>query len=169
MMPKLVKFLCAGVLMVGLAACSSGRVIESDHPNLVAAPDKVSMMLADAADRASIALETLAAVEQSRSPEVSVAPIENAPAELRRAVTVNWVGPIEPITQKMANRAGYAFQTIGTPPPVPLVVSVDVENMPVIDVMRSLGLQLGVRGDVRVDGRRRMVEIHYSPNTGVGG
>lgn len=152
-----------------LAACSSNQPIRGDHPNLVASPDKVSMMLADAADRASVALETLAAVEQARSPEVSVAPIEHAPPELRRAITVNWVGPVEPIALKLANRAGYAFQTIGTAPPVPLVVSIDVENTPVIDVLRSLGLQLGVRGDVRVDGRRKMVEIHYSPNTGVGG
>ncbi len=168
-MIRFVKFCCVGLLTLTLGACSSGAPIRSDHPNLVASPDKVSMMLADAADRASISLETLAAVEQARSPEVSVGPIDNAPIELRRAITVNWVGPVEPIAHKLASRAGYAFQSIGTPPPVPLVVSVDAENMPVIDVLRSLGLQLGVRGDVRVDGRRRMVEIHYSPNTGIGG
>lgn len=168
-MARLLNIVCTGFLALSLMACSSSQPIRSDHPNLVASPDKVSMMLADAADRASVALETLAAVEQARSPEVSVSPIEHAPTELRRAITVNWVGPVEPIAQKLANRAGYAFQTIGTQPPVPLVVSVNVENMPVIDVLRSVGLQLGVRGDIRVDGRRRMVEVHYSPNTGVGG
>ena len=171
-MPSMVKLISAMLLAVMLSSCSSsGRsgAIESDHANLVASPDKVSMMLAGAADRASVALETLAAVEQARSPEVSVAPIDDVPQELKRAITVNWVGPVEPIAQKLSSRAGYAFQTIGTAPPVPMVVSVDVENMPVIDVLRSLGLQLGARGDVRVDGRRRMVEIHYSPNTGIGG
>jgi len=161
--------LCSALALTALLAACAENPIRTDHPNLVASPDKVSMMLADAADRASVALETLAAVEQSRSPEVSVAPIDNVPMELRRAITVNWVGPVEPIAEKLANRAGYAFQSIGTPPPVPLVVSVDSENMPVIDVLRSLGLQLGVRGDIRVDGRRRMVEVHYSPNTGIGG
>ncbi len=159
---------CAALALLGLAACSSGPV-RGDHPQLVASPDKVSMMLANAADRASVALETLAAVEQARSPEVSVSPIEDAPIELRRAITVNWVGPVEPIAEKLANRAGYAFIAIGNPPPVPLVVSVDVENMPIIDVLRSIGLQLGVRADVRVDGRRQVVEVHYSPNTGIGG
>lgn len=167
-MIKIVKFCCAVMLTLMVTSCASGKPLRGDHPNLVASPDKVSMMLANAADRASISLETLAAVEQSRSPDVSVGPIDNAPAELRRAITVNWVGPVAPIAHKLASRAGYAFQSIGTPPPVPLVVSVDVENMPVIDVLRSLGLQLGVRGDVRVDGRLRMVEIHYSPNSGIG-
>lgn len=166
---KLHKAGLALIAAAGLSLSACSQEIEGNHPQLVAAPDKVSIMLASAADRASVALETLAAVEQARSPEVSVSPIENAPIELRRAITVNWVGPVEPIAEKLANRAGYVFQVIGTPPPVPLVVSVDVENMPVIDVLRSLGLQLGVRADIRVDGRRQMVEVHYAPNTGIGG
>ena len=126
-------------------------------------------MLADAADRASTALETLAAVEQARSPGIAVGPTDNVPGELRRAITVNWVGPVEPITKKLSDRAGYTFQILGNPPPVPLVVSVDVENKPVIDVLRSIGLQLGMRADIRVDATRRMVEVQYAPNTGVGG
>ncbi len=166
---RLIRTACAGFLMIVLAACAPGHPMEGDHPNLVASPDKVSMMLADAADRASVALETLAAVEQARAPEASVGPVDNVPPELRRAITVNWVGPVEPIAQKLASRAGYGFQALGTPPPVPLVVSVDVENMPVIDVLRSLGLQLGVRADIHVDGRRQTVEVSYAPNTGVGG
>jgi defect-in-organelle-trafficking protein DotD len=127
------------------------------------------MMLADAADRASVALETLAAIEQSRSPDIAVAPIENAPPHLMRAVTVNWVGPAEPITRQMANRARYRFQPIGSPPPVPSIISIDVENTSIIDVLRSIGLQLGVRADIRVDSRNKVVEIHYVGNTGAGG
>jgi len=139
------------------------------NPQVAAPPDKVSAMLADAADRASIALETLAAVEQARTPTIAVGPIDNAPPELERAITVNWIGPVEPVAKMLADRAGYMFQTMGTAPPVPVIVSVDVENKPVIDVMRSLGLQLGGRGDVKVDAARKLVEIHYAPNTGVGG
>ena len=137
------------------------------NPQLVATPDKVSAMMADAADRASKALETLASVEYARSPSVSIAPIGNAPIELRRAITVNWVGPVEPITKTLAERASYNFLTIGSPPPVPIVVSLDVENRPVIDVLRDIGLQLGLRGDIKVDSTRHLVEIHYPPSTGI--
>ena len=138
-------------------------------PQLVASPDNVSAMLADAADRASTALETLAAVEYSRTPNTVVAPVGDAPIELRRAITVNWVGPAEVLTKTLADRASYSFQTIGSPPPVPVVISIDVENKPIIDVLRDVGLQLGARGDVRVDSARHVVEIHYPPNTGSGG
>ncbi|MBI4031999.1 MAG: DotD/TraH family lipoprotein [Proteobacteria bacterium] len=156
------------VIVFALSACTSGKPVKGD-PQIAAQPDKVSAMLAEAADRASVALETLAAVEQARTPDATVEPVDNAPPELQRAITVNWIGPVEPITRKLADRAGYMFQTVGNAPPVPVVVSVDVENKPVIDVLRSVGLQLGSRANVRVDGLRRIVEIHYVPNTGVGG
>jgi defect-in-organelle-trafficking protein DotD len=152
-----------------LSACSTAQPIFNRTPQVVASPDKVSAQLAEAADRASVALETLAAVEQARSPGIAVAPIESAPPELRRAITVNWVGPVEQITKTLADRAGYSFNVVGNTPSTPVVVSLDVENKPVIDVLRNIGLQLGMRADIRVDGTRRVVEVQYAPNAGVGG
>ena len=152
-----------------LGGCSAVNKGFSDGaPQLVAAPDSVSAMLADAADRAAQSMETLAAVEYSRTPTTTVAPVNDAPPELRRAVTVNWIGPVETIAKTLADRASYNFLVIGNPTPLPIVVSIDAENMPVIDVMRDVGLQLGVRGNVKVDSSRKIVEIHYPPNTGVG-
>lgn len=152
-----------------LAGCGPlSRDFSNSHPQLVAQPDNVSAMLADAADRASLSLEKLAAIEHSRAPNASVSPAGNAPVELRRAVTVNWVGPVEPIAKTMAERAGYNFLPVGAPPAIPVVVSIDVENRPVIDVLRDIGLQLGMRGDIKVDSSQRIVELHYPPNTGVG-
>ncbi len=156
-----------GIAVLALSAC--GPVNQRFNPQIVASPDKASMLLAEAADRASTALETLAAVEQARSPDIAVAPISNAPVELRRAMTVNWVGPVEPIGKTLADRAGYKFVSLGATPPVPIVVSIDVENKPVIDILRNIGLQLGQRADVKVDGERKVVEIHYAPVTGTGG
>ncbi len=149
-----------------LVGCDTANPVFSDSaPQLVATPDSVSAMLADAADRAADSLETLAAVEYARAPSVSVSPVGNAPTELRRAITVNWIGPVEPITKTLADRASYQFVTVGNPPPVPIVVSVDVQNTPVIEVLRSIGLQLGQRADIKVDSAGRIVEIHYPPNT----
>lgn len=157
------------VITLGVSACSNIQKHSADEPQIVAAPDTVSAMLASAADRASQSLQTLAAIEAARTPATQVGPVGNAPSELRRSITVNWIGPVEPITQTLAERASYEFLTIGTPPPVPVVVSLDVENRPVIDVLRDIGLQLGIRADIKVDGQRRLVEIHYPPNTGIGG
>ena len=68
----------------------------------------------------------------------------------------------------MSERAGYNFLPVGVAPPTPVIVSIDVENRPVIDVLRDIGSQLGVRGDVKVDGGKKIVELDYPPNTGAG-
>lgn len=156
-------------LSLMLSACSGIDKFSNDTPQIVAAPDNVTAMLADAADRASNALETLAAVEAARSPDAGVAPVGDAPVELRRAVSVNWVGGVEPITKTLADRAGYKFMVVGAAPPSPVIVSLDAENKPVIEILRDIGLQIGMRGDIKVDSNQRLVEIHYPPNTGVGG
>lgn len=148
-----------------LAACAPGRATYTQDPQVVATPDRVSAMLADAADKASNALQTLAAVEQARAPAADMARIDNAPIELRRAVTVSWIGPVDNILQMLADRASYSFEPLGDTPPVPVVVNIDVENKPIIDVLRDIGLQLGNRADVRVDANRHIVELHYAPVT----
>lgn len=147
----------------------SGCQLPERNAQVVASPDKVSLMLAEAADKASTSLETLAAIEQKKSPGVAVAPISNAPEELARAITITWVGPPEQIIRKLADRASYNFVTLGNRPPVPIVVNIDVQNEPVIEVLRDIGLQLGVRGDVKVDAEKKIIELHYAPVTGVGG
>ena len=161
-----------GVMLLGIlsiSACSNFPAKKiTREPQVVASPDKVSLLLAEAADKASNALETLAAVEQSRAPAVAVEPIHNAPLELRRAMTINWIGPAEELLKQLADRASYSFVTVGDKPPVPLVVNIDKENTPVIDILRSTGLQLGMRADVKVDSVQKMVELHYAPVTGLG-
>ncbi|MCD8571669.1 MAG: DotD/TraH family lipoprotein, partial [Alphaproteobacteria bacterium] len=62
-------------------------------------------------------------------------------------------------------KAGYQFQTVGDKPGTPVVVTINAVNQPVIEVLRDIGLQLGQRGDVRVDGSARIVEIHYPPHS----
>lgn len=156
-------------LSPALAGCSNVQKFSNDHPQIVAAPDSVSAMLADAADRASNALQTLASVEATRTPAPEISPIGNAPPELRRALSINWVGPVEQITEALSDRAGYEFQKIGAPPPVPTIVSINAENKPVIEILRDIGLQLGVRGDIKVDSSRKLIELQYPAAAGVGG
>ncbi len=151
------------------SASSSNSKFSGGSPQIVSSPDSVSIMLAESADRASNALEALAAVEKARTPAVQISPVVDVPAELRRTITVNWVGPIEPIAKTLADRAGYGFLVLGNEPAIPVVVSVDVENTRIVDVLRDIGLQLGARGDVKLDAQSQMVEIHYVPNAGLGG
>lgn len=155
-------------MIFSLTACETGYPIRVKDPQLVASPDKVSMMLAQAADKASNALEALAAVEQKRTPAAQIPAIVGAPAELNRAITINWVGPVDQITKVLSDKASYRFVTLGTVPETPIVVNVDVTNKPIIEVLRSVGLQLGARADVYVDSAEKIVALTYAPITGRG-
>lgn len=163
------RFIPMTAAVFSAAVFLSGCQLPGRNAQVVTSPDKVSLMLAEAADKASNSLETLAAIEQERSPGVAVQPIHNAPEELSRAITITWVGPPEQILRKLADRASYNFVALGNRPPVPLVVNIDVQNEPVIEILRNVGLQLGVRADVKVDSERKIIELHYAPVTGVGG
>lgn len=144
--------------MIAVSGCAFNN--NTGH-QLVAEPDSISLRLAASVDRASAALETLASVEQARTPLANVSPVTDAPRELLRSISVNWVGPIEQITQRLAERVGYNFNVSGIRPPVPVVVTLNAVEKPVIDVLRDLGLQGGTRADVVVDAENRTVEVSY--------
>ena len=153
---------------LGLTGCETGYPIKVRDPQVVAQPDKVSMLLAQSADKAANALETLAAVEQKRTPEAQVPAITGAPPELARAITISWVGPVDQIVKTLADKASYRFVTLGSVPATPVVVDVNVTNKPIVEVLRSVGFQLGARADIYVDSTERLIALTYSPVTGRG-
>lgn len=149
--------LVAFAALLGLSACAN-----QPKPQLVVEPENVTMRLAQAADRASSALDTLASIEQTRTPTDLPPLAANAPPELRRSVTVNWIGPIAPIAKQLADRASYRFDITGNVPETPVIVSMNVRSQPVIEGLRDLGLQLGGRAELKVDASQRVIELHYA-------
>lgn len=161
-MNRKISILGAVAVLCALTACTQYKVDQQ----LVAEPDPVALRLAAAVDKASSALQTLASVEQARNPGISVQAAPDAPRELRRTISIDWVGPIEPLTRTLADRAGYKVQVNGDKPPVPVVVSVTAREKSVVEVLRDLGLQAGLRADIVVDTERRIVELNYAPVSG---
>ncbi len=156
---KIKRILTLGLILPLVMGCSGTYMKGS--PQIVAEPDKISAMLADAADRASSSLETLAAIEAQNRKMPASPNLDNAPKELMRAITINWIGPVEELTAKLANRASYAFQVYGSGPATPLIVSIDAENQPIIEVLRNVGVQLGSEAAVHVNAEDREIEIRY--------
>lgn len=127
---------------------------------------EVTARLAEAAQRTADAVESLASIEQARTPELYTPIVADAPQELRLLVTVQWTGPWENLLKVMAERVGYGFRVIGKTPPVPVVVTVDAKQEAYVDVMRNIGLQAAGRADLVLDSQNKMVEVRYAPDTG---
>jgi defect-in-organelle-trafficking protein DotD len=160
------RFLLSALIVTAvsvLTACE-GFLPQNNEKSLVAESDPVSLRLADAAEKASTALQNLARMEQNQKPPVPPPPT-NAPAELNRHVTVYWTGPVEQLVKKLAQKIGYDYTLNGKPPAVPVIVAIDVIDRPIIDVFRTAGDQVTNRADIMVDVPRRMVELRYAPKS----
>lgn len=156
----IIKILMALGCVALLVACDSTTTVTP----IASSPDVVTAKLEQAADKASHALDTIAGIEQQRAP--ASPPIEDyngAPPSLTQPITIRWSGPIEQISKTLADRAGMRFRVKGAIPPVPLTVTVDVYQQPLIHVLRDIGLQAGQRADLAVDAPGGVVEIRYAP------
>lgn len=127
-------------------------------------PDIVSVKLAQAADRASKALDDLSNIEQKKNPAVPPLPSDyaNAAPSMMQPVSLRWSGPVEPAARVLAERAGLRFRVKGRTPAVPLVVNIDAYQQPILHILRDIGLQAGSRADVAIDQNEGVVEVRYA-------
>lgn len=149
------------ILLISMTACGTTTVTP-----LVAENDPVSLRIAQAAEKASKSLDTIAGIEQYRTPMPPMEDFSGAPPALAQPVTVTWSGPAEQIVQTLALKAGYRYRIAGIQPPLPLTVNVNSYEQPLIDLLRDIGLQLGNRADVAVDAKNSVVQLRYAPTDG---
>lgn len=154
------------IMMLGVIAIVGGcqQSLPTTVTPIAAEPDIVTVKLAQAADKASHALDSIASIEQYRAP--ATPPREdysNVPANLMQMVSVRWSGPAELIVKSLAERAGMKFAVKGSVPPVPLTVNIDAYQQPIIHILRDIGLQAGHRADLAVDTAVGVVEVRYAP------
>lgn len=166
---KKILAVCGAALLLG--GCSDWNAFWGVQPSsssggtkpVATEPDIVSVKLAQAADKASRALDSIANIEQQKNP--TTAPISddysNAPANMIQPVSLRWSGPIEQVTRVLAERAGLRFRVKGRTPAVPVVVNVDAYQEPIIHVLRDIGLQAGTRATMSIDQNEGAVEIQY--------
>lgn len=153
------RVLSVFTVLVALAACEKQPPIVTP---LAAQPDIVTVKLAQAADKASKALDTIAGIEQMRTP-IAPAPenYRNAPPNLMQPVSLRWSGPIELVAKTLADQAGLRFRVKGSQPAAPLVVNVDAYQQPILHILRDIGLQAGQRADLSVDPSGGAIELRY--------
>ncbi len=177
---RLLAVCCIALITAGCAPFWTGTPEAEPAPPAAVRPDPAEMRLAEAAARAEAALTALARIESARTPGAEArAPgrspvpgsspgpgsspaLEDVPAALRRAVTLDWIGPVETLAETLAQHAGYRFVAAGSMPVRPVMVTVRAAGTPLIEVLRDAGLQAGAAATLVVDAGNRTVRLDWT-------
>lgn len=164
-MPRLRR--SAGLLVLiglsgfGLTGCATGQV-HSNPAIVTAGMPNIQIALDRAITR------TDAAVQQLNGEPVTTladAPLPQVlPAELQKPIRWSYSGPLDPAAQALAKSVGYQITISGPTDDPPVMVSVSMNRLPIIDAFRTIGIQAGARASVIIRPAHHLIEvIHYAP------
>lgn len=83
------------------------------------------------------------------------------PPGMEVKLSVDWVGPIKPVVDMVAEATGYDKRIIGKPPIPDYFVRISHQQTPAIDVLRDLGTQIGPVAELAVFPATKLIELRY--------
>lgn len=149
------------ILCCLLSACSGTK--KPPRPTNINATDA---SLAEASYAVSRSISDLAETAEAAHPsQHNLAPPPSPASYGMGGVTsVDWSGPIEPLVRQIAAATDYRVHVLGTPPAIPVIVTIYAKNTMAGDILRDIGYQGGERAAVLVFPEARVIEIRYAKN-----
>ena len=125
--------------------------------------DDANIKLALAASDISRSMREVARIEKVVYPPAqdNVISIPNA-YNLQTRASIDWSGPIEELTSRIAKAAHYRMQVIGQVPPIPVLVNIDVKDESLAELLRDIDYQGGNRASLRVFPNKQVIELRYA-------
>ena len=155
------------VVLALLSGCEFIRSLTEEPPDEVQiVEDPAAILLTEAALAAEAALATLAQVRSAENPSQAQPPPRLVPAELLTEVTLDWIGPLDALAERLAIAAGWDYLEAGPQPPLPLIVEVHAAALPIILVLRDAGIQAAEGATLTVDAPARQVRLDWSITEG---
>lgn len=126
------------------------------------AHDEAEVKIAEAADSVSESLKELSEIERAVHPGVHLS-IPPNPAKIGMAGTasVDWIGPVEPLVEKIARASHYQLRVLGPKPPIPALVQVSKQNATLLDLIRDVTFQVQKKADIVIYPNKRVIELRY--------
>lgn len=125
--------------------------------------DDASIKLAKAATEISHSMMDVARVEKVMHEPMTdnVLKIPSA-HNLQARATVDWSGPIEELTARIAKAAHYQLRILGQAPAIPVLISLDSRDESLAQLLRDIDYQAGQRASIYVFPNRQIVELRYA-------
>lgn len=156
MINRFVIFFIAFALLTG---CTT-TFRKPPHNN---AADDASIKLAEAATSVSDSMLEMARVEKVIAPpnKDNILTIPNA-HNLQTRASVDWAGPVEELTARIAKAAHYRLRVLGREPAVPVLISLTSKDESLAEILRNIDYQAGSKAEIHVYPNSQVVELRYA-------
>lgn len=125
--------------------------------------DDATIKLAEAAVSVSDSMLEMAKVEKVITPPTkdNTLTIPNA-YNLQARASVDWSGPIEELTNRVASAAHYKLRILGKAPSIPVLISLSTKDESLAEILRDIDYQAGRKADIHVYPNSQVVELRYA-------
>lgn len=144
-----------------LVSCKSVGVFKKTPVNNPS--DDATIKLAEAAVSVSDSMYEMARIEKVVTPphKDNVLTIPNA-YNLQARASVDWSGPIEELTARIAKAAHYQIHILGKAPSIPVLISLTVKDQSLVEILRNIDYQAGKKASIHVYPNTQVVELRYA-------
>lgn len=161
------------LLFIFLTSCSSGKKVVDLHLKYLPV-NEVPAQITDEQAQAEIAeasitvghsLQELSAVQMTVHPPKKLQkPFNPKTIGMGKLASVSWTGPVKPLLVKIAQATNYQLNVIGRKPNLPVLVSLDMHNKPIADILRNVAYQVVMKANIAVYPKSRIIELRYNGN-----
>lgn len=147
-------------ILVLLAGCRSATFMK---PPINDPSDDASIKLAEAATSVSDSMLEMAKVEKVIKPPVrdNTLTIPNA-YNLQARASVDWSGPIEELTARIAKAGHFRMRVLGKAPAVPVLIGLTIHDESLAEILRNIDYQAGKKASIHVYPNTQVVELRYA-------
>lgn len=125
--------------------------------------DDANIRLAEAATSISTSMAEMAQVEKVVTPKhlnnhMTIPTTYN----LQTRASVDWSGPIEELTDRIAKAANYRLRVFGKEPSVPVLISLNAKDESLVEILRNIDYQAGKKATIHVYPNNQVIELRYA-------
>ncbi len=169
MKKNLLKLVIFAPIFILLASCSDKKMVDlrlkyvtADSTPAQTDDRPAQAQIAEAATTVGQSLQELSAMQMALHPQTKLGnPVNPNAIGMGKIASVNWTGPVKPLLLKIAQATGYQLNVIGKKPAIPVLVSLDMHNVPIADILRNAIYQVVTKANVVVYPNKRLIELRY--------
>ncbi|MFI4918974.1 MAG: type IVB secretion system lipoprotein DotD [Legionellales bacterium] len=151
------------VMMFVILAITTGCTTTFRKPPVNNPSDDATIKLAEAAVSVSDSMVQMARVQKVVTPphEDNTLTIPNA-YNMQARASVDWSGPIEELTDRIARASHFKLRILGLAPSVPILISMNVKDQSLAEILRDIDYQAGRKANIHVYPNSQVVELRYA-------